>query len=406
MVTVYGKDENKFDTNGLGILQMLSCEVIQELNGLYEVECSIMNWSYNSNYVVNDNIIRVPTPINNQLFRIYEVNKDVDGDIINFKGKHIFYDLLKCVVSPMEIKNTTAKEIGQYMLSNLDKVTKFVFDSDITSKHDFVSVDENAVKVLIGDEKSILGVYGGEIYRDNFDIAVKSSIGDDRGYTIAYGKNLTGFEYSESFEKVVTRIKPIAKYNDDKPLYLNEIYVDSDYINKIGVYTGILQCSDLKVGSELDGDILTVSSIRNIMIDRCKKMFDNGADKPYITIDLDFIVLTDTTKYKDITMMQELYIGDIVTLIHRKNNINTKLQVIRIEYNALTKRYSKLSLGQPLVQLSNTVAIIESGNTATKEVILAEAVRFDNSKNGMESDKVQQAIEELLERIKIIEENR
>lgn len=406
MITVYGKDESKFDNNGLGILQMLSCEVIQELNGLYEVECSIMNGSYNSNYVVNDNVIRVPTPVNNQLFRVYEVNKDVDGDIINFKGKHIFYDLLKCVVSPIEMKNVTAKEVGQYMLSKLDKSTKFVFDSDIMSKNDFISVDENAVKVLMGDDKSILGVYGGEIYRDNFGISIKSSIGDDRGYTIAYGKNLTGFEYSESFEKLVTRIKPIGKYNDDTPLYLSEMYVDSEYINEIGVYTGILQCNDLKVGSELDGEILKANSIRKIMIDRCKKMFDNGADKPYITIDLDFIVLTDTTKYKDITMMQELYIGDIVTLIHRKNNINTKLQVIRIEYNALTKRYSKLSLGQPLVQLSNTVAIIESGNTATKEVILAEAVRFDNSKNGMESDKVQQAIEELLERIKIIEENR
>ncbi len=405
MITIYDVDETSFAKNGLGVIQLLSCVVKEELNGLYELNGSVLVGMKAYEYITNGNILKVPTPNGYQLFRIFESVKNIDGSIIEFKAKHIFYDLLKRNVNAISISNSNIQTIGNTILNNTDSPTQFTFSTDIEDIANLSINDVNGVNAFMNDESSILALTGGQILRDNFNIVVKSNIGADRGYSIRYAKNLTGLDYEDSIENLITRIKPVGLNYNDTPLYLPEVYIDSENINEYGVQTSSVKYSDLKVGSTLDDVTLTQSRVFELMRERVAKLLADGVDKPTISMKVNFILLTDTTKYQDYKVLEKVMLGDTVTIVHSKNDINVKTNVIAYEFNSLSNRYESIELGKAFVQLSNLVSQIGGSSNNAKLSLVAKSVLFDNENTSLSSTDVQSALIELLGRVETLEQS-
>lgn len=57
----------------------------------------------------------------------------------------------------------------------------------------------------------LLERWGGHLVRDNFNIKIRDKIGQDRGITLAYKKNIKEIEANENWENVVTKLMPVRK---------------------------------------------------------------------------------------------------------------------------------------------------------------------------------------------------
>ena len=85
----------------------------------------------------------------------------------------------------------------------------FSFDTDISLTGTLTTGRMNPVQALLSDDDeatSFVKGYGGELLRDGFRVSVKAALGQDRGVSIRYGKNLVGLEVTEDESEVKTRI--------------------------------------------------------------------------------------------------------------------------------------------------------------------------------------------------------
>lgn len=339
MIVIYDKTHTEKE----GGLSPLSCVIAEELNGAYELT---MEHPYDETdkwkRIAGEKIILADTPKGKQPFRIYNVKPDMDKITVN--ARHIFYDLLDNFILNLS-KTGTASAVLSSMKSALQYSTPFTFSTDITASGTVAGERKNPVEILLEsaeDAQSFVKVFGGELVRDGYNVSMLLAMGEDRGYRISYGKNLVGLSVTEDSSAVVTRYYTIGLDG------VTGGYVDSarigDYVNpKIAVYEN----TDLKTASELKA--------------AAQAMFDAGADLPTVNIAVDFVLLQNTEEYKDYAVLEEVYLGDVVTVVNRKMNFSKKAKVISYEYDAMLKRYNKIELGDFLPSIYGSVT---TGTTA------------------------------------------
>ena len=86
MIILYEKNETDFTHNGLMILQPIEAIVTEELNGDYSLKLTMPRGFSD---IEIEQIIKVPTPRFNQLFRVYNSDVDMLGNPV-FYARHIF----------------------------------------------------------------------------------------------------------------------------------------------------------------------------------------------------------------------------------------------------------------------------------------------------------------------------
>ena len=71
---------------------------------------------------------------------------------------------------------------------------------------------------------------------------------------------------------------------------------------------------------------------------------------------MDFIALQNTEEYKNIEVLESVYLGDTVTVYHPKLNINLTSRVVSYQYDAISQRYLNITLGSvlPIIGASNS----------------------------------------------------
>lgn len=339
MITIY----NKSNETKEGGLSPLSCVISEKLNGSYELR---MEHPYDENdkwkRIEGEKIILADTPKGEQPFRIYNVKPEMNGITVN--ARHIFYDLLDNFILNL-IKTGIAADVLYAIKNAMQYGTPFTFSTDITASGTVSGERKNPVEFLLGsaeDALSFVNVFGGELVRDGYNVSMQLAMGEDRGYRISYGKNLVGLSITEDSSSVITRYYTIGADG------VTGGYVDSarigDYANpKISVYEN----SELKTAGELKA--------------AAQAMFDAGADLPTVNIAVDFVLLQNTEEYKDYAILDEVYLGDVVTVVNKKMNFSKKAKVISYEYDAMLKRYNKIELGD---FLPNIYGSVTSGATA------------------------------------------
>ena len=360
MIRLYDKNETDFTHNGICILKPLEATVTEELNGDYSLKVTMPR---GKKEIEIEQIIKAPTPKSEQLFRVYNSDIDMFGNQI-FYARHIFYDLLDYF-----IEDTRPSGSGALAISKILENTPFTGTSDITEQGIAYYQMMNPVKAILGANNAFINVWGGELERDNFNVRMRNHLGTDRGVSIRYRKNLTGLRLQTDLSGVYTKIMPtglqenghhlaveqaptasqqLAESNlehsvatKSRLVCLPEKYVSSPLIdNYVNIKTTRIHYSDIKIDEET-----TQEQALEMLRNAAAQEFKNGLDKPQITATVEFIPLQDTEEYKDYSILERVYLGDTIRVFHEDLSIELETKVIEYEFDALSKRYNKVILG-------------------------------------------------------------
>ena len=354
MITIHEKTAQTFETLGLGALVPNSCIVTEELNGAYELE---LKHPYDEGgkgqRLERGRILYASTPRGKQPFRIYYVKPTMDAITVN--ARHIFYDLLDNQCKPIT-HSGTAEAALTALQAAFAYPMPFSFDTDISITGTLTTGRMNPVQVLLSDDDeatSFVKGYGGELLRDGFRVSVKAALGQDRGVSIRYGKNLVGLEVTEDESEVKTRI---ICYGKNGSATLDSPHL-GDYI-----YPKI---------HTLTEENKTLSEVQ----EEAQALFDGGCDIPSINIKVDFVALEKTVEYREYAVLEEVFLGDMVTVINTKMGFQKQAKVISYEWDCLLEQYNDVELGDFIPTLASSVTSgVKSGSLASTAYINAASV--------------------------------
>lgn len=347
MIQVYSPDNENFEMNGDAVVNAESCELTMEMNSGWELELTAPV-KENIDFLVEEAVIKVPTPYGRQLYRIYNLQKD--DDIISANARPVFIDA-KDEVMILDIRAVNSN--GQAVMNSLfDPDGKYQGYSDIKKVSTAYWQQKNAIECLMSDdENSFLNRWGGEIYYDNFDIHINERIGSDNGLRAEFGFNLTGVEEIVDMSDIVTMIYPKA--------YNGYMLPDGETVNSPLLkmyrkrYKRIIEYSDIKLASDAQEDdeengvtvCDTLEELYAVLRERANEEFVNGIDRPNITYSISMIDLSRTDEYKNYSELLRVALGDTVHVKHRRLGIVTNPRVIKMTYDCIREKVKNLILG-------------------------------------------------------------
>lgn len=363
MITIHERNAVDFSNIGLGTLLPISCNVREELNGLYELSMEHPYDDYSKwRNIENDNIIYADTPKGKQAFRIYKIVPSMES--ISVHARHIFYDLIDNFVEFLSVSGTASSFMAN-LKSSLLYASPFEFSTNISATKTISITDSNPIQCLLDSGvESFIESFGGELLRDNFNVAMNYSIGTDRGVQIRYSKNLIGLEVDEDISEVATRIFGIG----DGGLKLPERYIDSTRINEYAVP---------KVYKFEDTSAKTVAQLRASV----NNLLTQGIDIPLINIKADFQLLAKTAEYKDYSILETVYLGDTVSVINPRMNFNKKAKVISYEWDSLLNKYNSVELGDFVADLTSGLSLTEKKVNTQTNLIYGELANHNLSED-------------------------
>lgn len=343
MIRIY----DKTGTNLQGALQPSSCIVTEMLNGAYELELVHPYDDYGKwRRLARESIILLEVPNGVQPFRIYNLRPTMDDITVN--ARHIFYDLLDNLCVSASYSGNAQGALAA-IVNSMAYTTPFTFETDITLSSSIRLQRVNPVSALLdtdnADVVSFVSAYGGELDRDGYNVVLKTSIGIDRGFVISYGKNLSGLEVTEDLSEVATRIYTVGKDG------ITGGYVDSDRINDyVNPKIYVLEDSGLETAAQLR--------------QAAQNLIDRGVDLPQVNIVVNFELLANTDEYHNYSILEQVHLGDVVTVSNKIMGFDKKAQVISYEWDALLRRYNKIELGDFVPNIYGTITAGAIGETA------------------------------------------
>lgn len=343
---LYPSTENQFTTNGIGILaDAVSCIVTEKLNGEYELKMQYpitgIHYSEIKNRCLlfcNANRERNPQP-----FRIYRITKPING-IVTVYAEHISYDLSGVPVKPFTAGSAAgamaALETGAAVAS------PFTFWTDKTNAGNLTVATPLSSRAALGaGDNSVLGIYGGELEFDRYTVRLHGQRGTDRGVTIRYGKNLTSLEQDENNSNVYTGVYPY--YSDgDSVTQLDELIVPAPGTYD---YTRILP---LDLSSEFE----SAPTQAQLKAAAEEYIANNNIGVPEIFLAVSFAQLEQTEEYKDLALLETVYMGDTVHVEFAALGVSASARCVKTVYNVLLDRYDSIELGDARKNIADTIA--------------------------------------------------
>ena len=389
---LFNKNEQSFDTYGLGELDVTKGTATRERNGNYTLYAEIP---------VNDPMVAILKKemklkvdaglrTKNQTFEISRIVKD-SSNIVKIYGQHISHKL-----EYMALRNATAFAGSAYSALGIWKgalIGDLRFDvwSDIqtTGKGVFdISKMENARLALGGVEGSILDIYGGEYEFDNMTVRLHKQLGRTAPTVLEYGRNILSAESDETIESSYTSVLPFATYTPDKPegdtsdsqpdpitVTLPENYVDSKYKDlyahrRIKV---VDFSSEFKSDSK-NKDIPTPDKLRKLATDYMDR---NAIGKPKFNTKIEYADLAKTLDYADRGWIEEVELCDIVPIYYPQIGLTDETaKVTTITYDFVNERNESVEFGDIG---TNVRATMQSGLAGKVDDIAKAQQDFENS---------------------------
>lgn len=212
---LYASTETAFASNGLGVLtDAILCEVVEELNGQYELTLKYPLTGLHAEDITDRCIIMAqPNPVADpQPFRAYRI-KPTSGGTITVNARHLAYDTSGIPVAPFSAASVSEALVAMKDAAVVDCPFEFTTDKNTQSSM-AAKAPKPLWKTLGGSTGSILDVYGGEYEFDRYNIILHNRRGADRGVSIRYGKNLSTLEQDRNCAGVNTGIYPVWVASD------------------------------------------------------------------------------------------------------------------------------------------------------------------------------------------------
>ena len=368
---LYNANETSFTTFGVGVLsEASSCLVTEERNGPYELVLKYPVKGILFNEIKKNMIIKAkPNDLSQpQAFRIYRITVPINGEV-SIYAQHISYDLAFVGVKPFSLTNVNPGTVMTQVFYRATQNTNFSFSTDYTNTKDFSLKTPESIRACLGGiEGSILNQWGGEFEWDNFHIIHHQHRGNDNGVYIEYGKNLTKLDHDSNISDVYTDLMPYAVNTDDEG---NETTVT--LTEGTLPFTSELSTSKTLIKNFTDyfddDTYITEALLRSVAQDFITSN-PLGIETPAVRIS--FEALWKLPEYS--ALLERVSLCDTVTVRHSLLGITIKTKVITTVYEAITEKYTTISLGSPKSNLVDQVASIGKEVEETQEAVSPSAM--------------------------------
>lgn len=345
---LFAPSSDTFTTNGIGRLaDALTCVVHEARNGEFELEMTYpVTGRHFADIVHSSVIVAKPSARRDlQAFRVYQITKPLNGRI-TVKAQHISYQLSFIPVSPFTATNLT--NAMQYLKSMAAEDCPFTFTADFTSDSDFsIPLPSSIRSYLAGRSGSILDIYGGEWEFDNYNVKLHRARGEDNGYVIRYGKNLTDLKQEESILNTYTGIYPYWQSEEDMQTLTQKVVHAPTAANFPFQRTLVKDFSESFNGKPTEAALLAYTQ---------RFIQNNNIGHPAVNLQIDFVNLPDTEEYKGLIVgAKNLDLCDTVTVKFEKLNISETSKVVEIWWDVLRDRYQKIEIGNKRSSLATTL---------------------------------------------------
>ena len=332
----YPETETAFTSRGIGpCAEATRCEVREELNGKYELTLEMPATARHFTEVGTRTLILAkPNPYDQtQPFRIYRPVKSSKLSV-SYDAQHISYDLEGFPVAPFTASNAQQAVIT---LSNNQVISTqpFYFATDMTQANvGTMKVEEpKDARSLLGiGDNTLVGTYGGALQFDRFNVFLMTERGADRGYTIAYGKNIVDLEQEQNISEVYNAVLPYAKWKD-------------------GMYTGNIEMApgswnyyrvkNVDFSSEVSSSAVAPTS--QVLSNLAQGwLYTNKPWEPRVSLK----VTTVPPGSEGLQSLQDLRLGDTVQVKFERLGISVPSTVVAYTYDVLRDRYISIELGE------------------------------------------------------------
>lgn len=330
MIRVFGQTDTDFSSNGDVVLNPFKAKIHKEDNGDFYLDLELP--LEHEEYLTPGNIVVANTPQGDQAFRIGNITKTRRK--ITTKCWHVFYDTLYHMFVSEITNATPPAETCASMLNRLNTSLAVYPASDFTITTDITGTSIFSAKLCTFYDAlmSIVNKFNGHLVRDNWNIAVNSSIGEDKGVTIRYGSNLKDISRSENWDDVCTRIYPLGK---DGTRLQGAYYIDSatQYTLK---YTKTVSFSQDNIKREYYDTQADYQAALNIDLLSSARAYLDEHCVPEVNYTMSAIpeVVSD--------------IGDTFRVVDELLGVDILASVKMYEYDCITERYLTLEFGNKL----------------------------------------------------------
>ena len=342
---LYSSTETAFTSNGLGVLNdCVSAVVREERNGAYELTMEYpADGIHFSDISARCIILAKPNPTDSpQPFRIYRITKPIGG-IVTIYAQHISYDLSGVAVSPFSA-NTLAEAISAMQSHALPSDQPFTLTTDMNKGTGLSITTPASFRAMMGgQENSLVDIYGGEYSYDKYSISLNANRGEDRGFTLRYGKNLTSFEQDENCAAVYSHIYP---YWTDGT---TTIEVNNGKYGKLVPTTGTELPYTKILPKDLSSYFENQPTAEDLLITAKTYASKAQLGVPKVSLTVSFAQLEENG-------IDRVDLCDTVTVVFPKMGVNAKAKVVTAEYDVLLERYTTLEIGSSTQGIADTIA--------------------------------------------------
>lgn len=352
MIKLFSTTDKIFSSNGDKTIIPLRAKVHKEDNGSFYLDLET-DISY-INDLVSGRIIVAPTPQGEQAFRISSVEQTKTK--IKLKAYHVYYDSNNLLIADSYVVNKNCNDALDYLNNATDTTSPFTTLSDVTTVDSYRCVRSSLNEAI----QVILERWGGHLVRNNFNIQIRESIGQDNGVTVRYKKNLKDIQVEENWDNVVTKLLPVGKdgilLNEIDPnadLYVySSVQYDIPYTKTVSFTQEIDEANYQDEEGNVDEQAYKAALIQDLMQQAQGYVDINCYPQINYTLKANLEKVTD--------------IGDTIEVIDERLGLSLITNVISYDYDCILDKYTELEFGNFKKKLSN---LLESVSAQTNQII-------------------------------------
>ena len=353
MIKVFSITDKIYNSNGDKIIQPTKAVVHKEDNGAFylDIEAPLIY----DEYLQPNNILVAPTPQGEQAFRISNVEKTRRK--ISFKANHVFYDSKDYLIEDSYVVEKSCNDALDHLNNATSDLSPFTTLSNITSINSYRCVRKSLYEAI----NVVLERWGGHLVRDNWNIQVRDTIGQDNGVVVRYAKNLKSITATYNWDNVVTKLLPVGKDG----ILLNELDPDASLYVESGTQYDIPYTKTVSFNQEINEDdykdedtgIVDENAYKQALIDDLLVQATTYVNENS-TPEVNYTLSANVEKVSDI--------GDRIEVTDEYLGIDVFTRIISYDYDCILGKYKELSFGnftQTLSGLMNTI------NTETEKIV-------------------------------------
>lgn len=362
MIKLFGQTDTLFSSNGDVVILPLRAVVHKADNGDFYLDL-VTSLEYVDD-LTEGRIVVAPTPQGDQAFRVGNVTKSKNK--LTTKCWHVFYDTENYLILDTRAVNKSMNDALDQFNSATVPASPFTVLSDVQTIATLYAVRQSYYETI----QQMLERWGsGHLVRDNFNIQIRSTIGQDNGVTVRYGKNIKDITVEYNWDNVVTQLLPVGydgiMLEGDDPYVYSTVTYDLPYTKTVTFDQNIDQDDYTDEDGNLD-EAAYQQALRDDLFMQAQA-YVNINQYPQVN----YTLSANLEKISDV--------GDTVEVIDERLGVNIMTNLIAFEYDCVLGKYIQLEFGNFTPKLSNLVSNITSSvDTAVQEATGTMAATLQN----------------------------